>query len=184
MRRFQTMTLTGGNNEWSAAYRWGALALFVALATILVALAFEHVGGYAPCPLCLHQRYAYYAGVPLLFIALVLLSAEQRSASVALFALVGLGFLINSGLGVHQAGVEWKWWEGPATCSGALQPLGGSSGGILGRLGDATVIRCDEASWRFSGLSFAGWNAVISIALVLAVIKAAILARSASHRLE
>ncbi|HAH66070.1 MAG TPA: disulfide bond formation protein B, partial [Rhizobiales bacterium] len=24
------------------------------------------------------------------------------------------------------------------------------------------VIRCDEASWRFLFLSFAGWNAVVS----------------------
>ena len=30
-----------------------ALVLVVATATILTALAFEHLGGYAPCPLCL-----------------------------------------------------------------------------------------------------------------------------------
>ena len=176
------MAFTRPDDDRPAAYRWGAMALFVALATILAALAFEYIGGYAPCPLCLQQRYAYYAGVPLLFVALVLLSAGLSRLSVAIFVLVGLGFLINAGLGVHQAGVEWKWWEGPTTCSGALQPLGGLSGGVLGRLGDAPVIRCDEASWRFSGLSFAGWNAVISIALAVAAIKAAVLARSASYR--
>ena len=52
-----------------------ALVLFAAAAVILAALAFEHFGGYVPCPLCLQQRYAYYAGVPALFLALVLLSA-------------------------------------------------------------------------------------------------------------
>ncbi|MGZ8417342.1 MAG: disulfide bond formation protein B, partial [Methyloceanibacter sp.] len=31
-------------------------------------------------------------------------------------------------------------------------------GGIV----DTPIIRCDEASWRFLGLSFAGWNAVAS----------------------
>jgi disulfide bond formation protein DsbB len=30
---------------------------------------------------------------------------------------------------------------------------------------DTPVIRCDEASWWFLGLSFAGWNAVVSAAL-------------------
>jgi disulfide bond formation protein DsbB len=30
---------------------------------------------------------------------------------------------------------------------------------------ETPIIRCDEASWRFLGLSFAGWNAVISAML-------------------
>jgi disulfide bond formation protein DsbB len=32
---------------------------------------------------------------------------------------------------------------------------------------DTPVIRCDEASWRFLGLSFAGWNAMVSAGLAL-----------------
>ena len=55
-------------------------SLFAAAAVILTALAFEHFGGYVACPLCLQQRYAYYAGVPALFLALVLLSAGRTSA--------------------------------------------------------------------------------------------------------
>ena len=37
----------------------------------------------------------------------------------------------------------------------------GGEGGVV----ETPVIRCDEASWRFLGLSFAGWNAAISTAL-------------------
>jgi disulfide bond formation protein DsbB len=36
-----------------------ALVLAIASVTIVAALAFEHLGGYAACPLCLEQRYAY-----------------------------------------------------------------------------------------------------------------------------
>ncbi|MBU2532498.1 MAG: disulfide bond formation protein B, partial [Alphaproteobacteria bacterium] len=71
-----------------SSYRWGSLCLFAAIATILGAFAFEHIGGYAPCPLCLQQRYAYYVGIPLLFLALVLLSAGRRSIAVGLLFLV------------------------------------------------------------------------------------------------
>ena len=46
---------------------------------------------------------------------------------------------------------------GPGDCSGAFE-LQWGEGGIV----DTPIIRCDEASWRFLGLSFAGWNAVIS----------------------
>src|SRR5690606_6755649 len=96
--------------EREPAYRWGAAILFAAAAIILAALGFEHIGGYRPCPLCLQQRYAYYAGIPLLFGALALMSAEQRRFAGGLFALVAAGFLVNAGLGVYHAGVEWKLW--------------------------------------------------------------------------
>ncbi|HAH66069.1 MAG TPA: disulfide bond formation protein B, partial [Rhizobiales bacterium] len=40
-----------------------AIVLVIAAATILTALGFQHLGGYAPCPLCLEERYAYYFAV-------------------------------------------------------------------------------------------------------------------------
>jgi len=66
-------------------------------------------------------------------------------------------------LGVFHAGVEWKLWAGPAECSGAAQF--GPAGGLLNRLQDVVVVRCDEAAWRFLGLSLAGYNALITVAL-------------------
>jgi len=115
-----------------------AVVFLIAAATIFAALAFEHLGGYAPCPLCLEERYAYYFAVP---------------ASA-------LAFLANAAAGIYHAGIEWKWWPGPGECSGAFE-LQWGEGGIV----DTPVIRCDEASWRFLGLSFAGWNAAVSALL-------------------
>lgn len=138
-----------------------AVVFAVALATILAALAFEHLGGYAPCPLCLQQRYAYYFAVPAA--ALGFFFAQGRTTSVArtLLILVAVAFVVNAGLGVYHAGVEWKWWPGPDTCAvvGAAD-LGALS--VAEQLANAQVIRCDEAAWRFLGLSFAGWNVVAS----------------------
>ena len=77
---------------------------------------------------------------------------------------IALGMLWNATLGVYHSGVEWKWWPGPQECSGALDDLG-SAGGLRERLQSITVVRCDEAAWRFLGLSLAGYNALISLAL-------------------
>jgi disulfide bond formation protein DsbB len=162
----------------AAAYRAGGLALLLALGVILAALAFEHIGGYVPCPLCLQQRYAYYAGIPLLFLALALVGADERRWAALVFFLVALAFLANAGLGVYQAGAEWGYWPGPETC-GTLQPITGSAGDLLKRLETTSVIRCDEASWRFAGLSFAGWNAVVSLFLFAAALRAAFAAAAA-----
>ena len=134
-----------------------AVVLIVAAATILAALGFEHLGGYAPCPLCLEERYAYYFAVPASAIAVLLARNYATGPARILLVLIALAFLANMVAGIYHAGVEWKWWPGPGECSGAFE-LEWGEGGIV----DTPIIRCDEASWRFLWLSFAEWNAVIS----------------------
>lgn len=147
------------------AYRTGAALLLFAIAIILAALGFEHIGGYAPCPLCLQQRYAYYAGIPLLFLALVALAADWKTPSMLLFALVGLAFLANAGLGIYHAGAEWAFWPGPDTCASAPAKLSLNAGDLLKPSTSMSVVRCDQAAWRFLGISFAGYNVLISLLL-------------------
>ncbi|MEZ5817852.1 MAG: disulfide bond formation protein B [Hyphomicrobiaceae bacterium] len=168
--------------EHHPAYRAGGFALFLAVAAILTALAFQYLGGLEPCPLCYQQRYAFYAGIPALFLALVLVAAEYPRAAALLFFAVALGFLANSGLAVYHAGVEWKFWPGPDTCAqagGALKPLG--TGSLVENLAKTRVVRCDEAAWRFLGLSFAGWNVIGSFVIFVAALQAAF---AASHRIR
>jgi disulfide bond formation protein DsbB len=144
----------------------GALAgcvLLIATAVILAALAFEHVGGYTPCPLCLQQRYAYYLGIPALAAALALLRfAHTKAAGAAVLAAVALAFLVNAGLGIYQAGAEWKFWDPPATCA---SPTELPTFDLKTMQLDRVPATCGVASWRFLGLSFAGWNAVLSAGL-------------------
>lgn len=161
----------------SAAYRYGGLTLFLTAGVILTALGFQYLGGYAPCPLCLMQRYAYYAGIPLLFIAMALVAEMPRLAGFIFFA-VALAFLANAGLAGYHAGVEWKFWPGPETCSTAL-PLPTNAADILGSLDTIKVPRCDEAAWTFAGLSMAGWNVTVSFLAFVFALKAAFLAAAA-----
>jgi len=134
-------------------------------ATILGAWYFQYGLGLQPCPLCLEQRYAYYFAIPLA--ALVVLGASvgaSRKVIVAAFVVIAAGMIWNAGLGAYHAGVEWKWWAGPQDCGGALGDLG-SAGGLLKKLESIRVIRCDEVAWSFLGISLAGYNALISLAL-------------------
>lgn len=157
-----------------SAYQMGAFSLLAATAVILAALGFEHLGGFDPCQLCLQQRYAYYVGIPLLFIALVSLSVDRPRLATGLFALASVIFLLNAGFGVYHSGIEWKLWEGPATCaSGSLKPLSSSGAGLLKSLATRTVASCGEAQVRFLGLSFAGWNVIACLVLMTSTLKAA-----------
>lgn len=147
-----------------------AIVFVLGLMAILTAHGFEHLGGYVPCPLCLQQRYAYYAGIPLAALSFFLARAERHGLAAILLLVCGLGFLANAGLGIYHSGIEWKWWQGPASCAGGnLAPL---SGDLLEALEGARAPACDEAPWRFLGLSFAGWNVVVSICIALTAILA------------
>jgi disulfide bond formation protein DsbB len=134
-----------------------ALVFVIAGATILAALAFEHLGGYAPCPLCLEERYAYYFAVPASALAVLFARGQGTGLARLLLVLIAVAFLANAAAGIYHAGIEWKWWPGPGECSGGFEIEWGEEGIV-----DTPIIRCDEASWRFLGLSFAGWNAAIS----------------------
>jgi len=165
-----------GNPAAAAA---AAVALGGAL-TILGAYVFQYGFGLPPCPLCLEQRIPYYVAIPL---ALVVAKAAQQRVPrpwvVGGLGLLVLAMLIGAGLGVYHAGVEWKWWAGPQDCSGPLDPLGTRD--LLQQLQTVSIVRCDEAAWRFLGLSLAGYNVLIS--LLLAAIAAWGIAASLPRKL-
>jgi disulfide bond formation protein DsbB len=153
-----------------SAHAIGGAVLLGAIVVILAALAFEHIGGYTPCPLCLQQRYAYYAGIPALFAALALVAGNRARPAVAIFLLVAVAFLVNAGLGVYQAGAEWRFWEPPASCAapGELPSFDLKQESL-----DRIPASCGVASWRFLGLSFAGWNVLVSVLIAAGAVAAA-----------
>jgi len=141
------------------------LAFLIALATITGAWAFEIIGGYKPCALCLQQRWAYYFSLPILGLIWIRMATINSDIDVVRWGLivVAIVMLANAGLGFYHSGVEWGWFEGPAACSSGA----GLSGG-LPDLSTAKVINCSDAQWRLLGLSFAGWNVVVS-AMIAAI---------------
>jgi disulfide bond formation protein DsbB len=149
---------------WLAA----AAVAVLGLATILGAWFFQVVIGLPPCPLCLEQRYAYYFSIPLALMVLLGLSyGASRKVLIAALAAIALGMVWNAGLGAYHAGVEWKFWEGPRDCAGSGLSDLGTAGGLLDKLQDIRVVRCDEIPWSFLGISLAGYNAIISFVLSL-----------------
>ena len=137
----------------------------VGVATILGAWFFQYGLGLKPCPLCLEQRYPYYFAIPLAALVLLGVSAgASRKVLLAALFVIAAGMLWNVGLAGYHAGIEWKWWPGPQDCSGPIDSLG-SANDLLRQLESINVVRCDEAAWRFLGLSLAGYNVLISLAL-------------------
>jgi disulfide bond formation protein DsbB len=143
------------------------LAFVLGLATILGALGSQFIGGLVPCELCLEQRLPYYWGLPLLALILLLWNrAPLRVWFIAMLIATAI-FAWSTYMGVFHAGVEWGFWPGPTACTG----LGESFS--LDALNDLQpVVGCDVVQFRFLGISLAGYNALISLAIVALLIAA------------
>jgi disulfide bond formation protein DsbB len=153
----------GDKGDPSAA---AALVVFVgSAATILGAWYFQYVLKLPPCPLCLEERLPYHIVIPLsLLLAIAAIVRAPRALIVVGFLAIIAAMLISAALGAYHAGVEWRWWPGPTDCSGPMTDFT-TNGPLLKQLQSIHVVRCDEAAWRFLGLSLAGYNVLISLAL-------------------
>jgi disulfide bond formation protein DsbB len=145
---------------------WPLAAACASAAMLATAHAFETFGHLAPCHLCLYQRDVYWwaLGVGVVGFALgyMRFSWARRGAD----ALLLLIFLVGTGVAAYHAGVEWKWWPGPASCTGgghvdASQLRAFMNGAKL------SEPQCDQAAWTMFGLSMAGYNTLVSLGLVV-----------------
>jgi disulfide bond formation protein DsbB len=139
-----------------------ALLIAAASIAILAAVWIFQGMGYAPCELCLTQRYAFYAAIPLALLTSLVASRSAHGVARAGFALLALVFAASAALAAYHVGVEYHWWQGPTACTGGV----GSVNDLLKSLDSVKVVRCDEVQLRIGGLSLAGWNVVASVVLV------------------
>ncbi|MGR3501055.1 disulfide bond formation protein B [Pseudaestuariivita sp.] len=138
-----------------------ALAAGGSAAVLLAAYGFQHLGGLAPCKMCLWQRWPHAAAILIGVLAFVV------PVGTRVWAVLGaLAALVTAGIGLYHVGVEQAWWKGPSSCS--AQSIGGlSTDELLDQIMSAPLVRCDEIAWSFAGLSMAGWNAVLSLGLAV-----------------
>lgn len=141
------------------AKRLAGLAAFGSLALLGGALAFQYFGGLHPCKMCIWQRWPH--GLAIVSGALFLATGWRLA-----LILGGLSAFATAAVGVFHAGVEQAWWEGPSTCT-AGDISGLSSEELLNQILEAPVVRCDEIAWALGGISMAGWNALLSLVLVM-----------------
>ena len=133
------------------------LALLGSAGLLLAALAFQYVGGMAPCQLCIWQRWPH---------VVALVGALGLVVAGPVWALLGAaGAAVSGAIGVYHTGVERGWWPGPASCSGGGDLSQLTPEELLAQIMAAPVVRCDQVPWELLGLSMASWNAILSFGL-------------------
>ena len=158
------MTMTLAETALPPSQETRAVLIAAASIAILAAVWIFQGMGYAPCELCLTQRYAFYAAIPLALGTALLASRSVHGLARIGFALLALVFLASAVLAAYHTGVEYHWWAGPTACTGGMT---GSLdvNDLVNSLNSVKVVRCDEVQLRIAGLSLAGWNVVASLVL-------------------
>ena len=142
-----------------------ALAGLGSLGLLVGAFVFQHLGGMAPCPLCIWQRWPHVAA------ALAGLGAWLVPALI--WQLAGAGaMLVSAGLAGYHTGIERNWLAGPDSCGagGSLEEKSGVE--LLSADDPSGVVLCNEVAWEMLGLSMASWNGLASLGLALVWITA------------
>lgn len=129
----------------------------ISAAMLLTVYLMQHIGGLEPCPLCVTQRYAHFVAGGLALTA-VMTHGQLRAIATTL---AGLALLSATAYATYHVGVERGWFT--SSCAGAI--TGGSIDDIRARIMGAPLTRCDEVPWSLFGISLAGLNAIVSLAL-------------------
>lgn len=160
--------------RWSddRSFVLSGIAFVLGLGAIGGAWGSQLFGGLVPCDLCLEQRMAYYFGLPILALVLLLWKRLPRNLWFAGLFAVALIFCWGTYMGVYHSGVEWGFWPGPTACTGLGVEV---SFNDLQNLNAHRIVPCDKVQFRFLGISLAGYNALISLAIVALTASAALI---------
>ena len=158
-------------DRWTRPDTWPLIGAIVSASLLLGAFGFEVFGRYAPCPLCIQQRWAHaylLAAGLILFIALQLIKPANALAARGATLIIAILAGFSAWRAAYHAGGEYGFWT--LDCL-AADTSSVSVEGLLDSLNTATnVVLCDEAAWTLFGVSMAGYNAIISGLLMLASI--------------
>lgn len=125
---------------------------------LLSALVLQFVFGFAPCNLCLWERWPYLVAAAAGLGALIVDTPRAALAAMAVILLAG------TALAAYHVGVEQGVFALPEGCAS------GGRAQSIEQLRDMLIHappRCDQVSAQFLGLSLAAWNLVLSAALTL-----------------
>lgn len=142
------------------------ITALAAAATLGAAYIFQYGFGYQPCPLCLYQRLPWWVALGVACLGLSM--ARRRPGLLPVFTiLAGITILVGAGIAGYHSGVEYGWWEGPTGCSSTTDMSNLSLEEMKKAILATPVVRCDEPAWTLFGISMAGYNFLLSLAVGL-----------------
>ena len=136
----------------------------ISLSMILFVLISEYVFGFAPCYLCLIERYPHIL-VAITSVWLIFFKTHNFFLYPVNTLVMALSIILAS----YHVGVEQSIFQGLQSCSSSNLSLVSEKNAeaLLKDILNTSVVRCNEIKWSFMSLSMATWNLILSIALFI-----------------
>ena len=139
--------------------------LAFSILSLSIAYFIQYALGHKPCNLCIIERIPYIAAIILISLIFIL-NKYQRIIS----SLILIFFVIGALVSFYHFGIEQGFFSESLVCDlGNSQPLNKEE--LLNQLKKTEVVSCKDVTFRFSGLSLATINTIISIILSGIMIK-------------
>ena len=135
---------------------WLSIFFILSILAIGSALIAEHFFNLVPCEMCLKQRHAYYAIIPLISIFYVF----NQKNNIWLHSLNEIAILYGLFYAVWHVGIEQSILPGPTSCSGILSKTN-SLQNLKEQISNQSIVSCSDVSWSILGLSAASINSLL-----------------------
>jgi disulfide bond formation protein DsbB len=133
----------------------------IAMISLSIAYFVEYVLGFAPCPLCLYQRFPYFV---LIILGIIGVFIERKNP-----IFLGIILTISSSiiLAGYHTGVERGIFAPSDSCKGEVQI---SAADAMKLLYDQPIATCTKPPFKVVGLSMTEWNLLYNLFLLVILI--------------
>jgi len=141
---------------------WTLVILAISLGVICTALIAEYFYGILPCKMCFYQRYSYY----MLIILSIFFLLSKKQNNKFYYLIVEILLILGLFFSIWHVGIENHIFDGPVGCSSTFKDINNIVE-LKKHIISTTVIACDEINWTFLGVSFAIYNALLQLILLV-----------------
>lgn len=142
------------------------ILLFFSIAALLAVYIAQYVFNIAPCKLCLYERIPYW--LIILFTVFGINIAKFYNITIKLCKYIIIAGIV---LAAYHVGVEQNIFPEPKSCSAATMQN-------INNIEELTIyfttnkpVSCSVKAYSLFNISFAGWNLILLILLLIILIK-------------
>tara|TARA_Y100000590_G_scaffold451220_1_gene592257 strand:+ start:634 stop:1137 length:504 start_codon:yes stop_codon:yes gene_type:complete len=139
------------------------LFFFISILALLIVYYLEFFQDIAPCKLCIYQRLPYFIIILLAISFLLIKNKNLKKITFLFYILIFTSSLIMS---VYHFGIEKNLWNASVSCETNLKSFSNIDN-LKEYLLNKDYVSCSEISFKFLGISLAGYNIILSFLLLI-----------------
>ena len=135
--------------------------LFFSGLILLIVYYLEFFLDVEPCKLCIYQRFPYFIAILLATSSLIIKNQKFKKLTFLFYILIFSTSLVIS---LHHFGIEKNIWNALTGCEANIRSLSNNND-LKEYLLNKNYVSCSDVSFKFLGISLAGYNIIISFVL-------------------